>query len=81
MLYLKVSSKTLGSKKKTCLVNAKIIFKGIIKDNNGLKDSNKKFNLKLVLEVFKYKIDYYSIEVYGENELTLSKLQQMVSRK
>ena len=47
------------------------LYSRVSSDNNGLKDSNKNLILKLVLEVFKYKLDYYSIEVYGENELTL----------
>ena len=81
--HLKVSSKTLGFKKENMFSKCKDYIQGYhLSDNNGLKDSNKKFNSKSWFwRYLNTNLDYYSIEVYGENELTLSKLQQMVSRK
>ena len=81
--HLKVSSKTLGFKKENMFSKCKDYIQGYhLSDNNGLKDSNKKFNsISWFWRYLNTNLDYYSIEVYGENELTLSKLQQMVSRK
>ena len=81
--HLKVSSKTLGFKKENMFLKCKEFILGYhLSDNNGLKDSNKKFNSKSWF--WKYlntNLDYYSIEVYGESGKILSKLQKMVLKK
>ncbi len=81
--HLKVSAKTLGFKKEMMFSKCKNFIGGYhISDNNGLRDSNKRFNYKSWF--WKYlnpNLDYYSVEVYGETEKVLSNLRKMILKK
>jgi sugar phosphate isomerase/epimerase len=81
--HLKVSSKTMGFKKEDMFIKCKDFIQGYhLSDNNGLKDSNKKFTINSWF--WKYlnkRLDYYSVEVYREKEKDLLNLQNIVEKK
>ncbi len=81
--HLKVSSRTLGFKKENMFLKCKDFILGYhLSDNDGFRDSNKKFDSKSWFwEYLNTNLDYYSIEVYGESEKVLLNLQKIVLKK
>ena len=81
--HLKVSAKTLGFD----LLKAHEMLKPYIKgyhlsDNNGLRDSNKKFTKKSwFYDKLKKNVKYISIEVYTKNIKKLKSLQNLIRKK
>ena len=81
--HLKVSAKTLNFKKKDMFYKCQKFIQGYhLSENDGLRDSNMEFNNKSWFWKYLRKdLNYYSIEVYGENEKKLFNLKKILSKK
>ena len=83
LLLLKVSAKTLNFNPETFLEKCNNITEGYhLSDNNGLADTNEKFDDKSWFwNKIKKSSKYYSIEVYGLDFSEISKLHLLAKNK
>lgn len=81
--HLNVSAKTLAFKKKDMFNKCEKFIKGYhLSNNDGLRDTNQKFNNKSwFIKLLNKNVEYVSIEVYGEAEQKLIKLKKILSNK
>jgi sugar phosphate isomerase/epimerase len=81
--HLKVSAKTLNFNPETFLEKCNNITEGYhLSDNNGLADTNEKFDDKSWFwNKIKKSLKYYSIEVYGLDFSEISKLHLLAKNK